>query len=170
MIYIDVGWTGSVSDITNALLTYGYQANTNGIVTLIDPTLKGDIVAITGYKILDNAAYVLIRSTADIVMPNGIIKLGPDLTSTISGVFMSDPNTMPTVISSSSFFSRFTPSETEKVWKLCINAPAIGVGLMQGLAAGQVDLTDTISLKPWMDALVSSNCITSTRQTVILTP
>ena len=167
--YIDAGWTGSPVNIEAALTSYGYQINADNSVALIDPTKVGSIVAVTGYRVLDGIAYILIRSTVQLVLPSGITALGPDHTSAISGVFMSDGTTPPSVIQSLVFFNRFTPTETAAIWAAAVGNPAIGVGLINGLAAGTVNLNSPTVIA-WVGALVSASVITAARQTVVLTP
>lgn len=75
----------------------------------------------------------------------------------------------PTTISSHDFFNRFTDGERAAVWAAAATTPALGVGLVQGLALGQIDLTSDV-LKTWLDALVSAGALTSDRETAILTP
>ncbi len=167
--YVDAGWTGTPSAVTAGLASYGFQANSNGTVTTIDPTLNTvGIIAVTGYAVLDGAAYVLVRSTATVPLPTGVTALGAQLRAAVSGVFMSGTTT-PTVIPAGAFFARFTQTETSAVWAAAQANNAIGVGLMQGLANGQIDLTSPV-LKTWLDGLVTAGVITSARETVILTP
>lgn len=72
-------------------------------------------------------------------------------------------------ISTSAFFARFTQAETLGVSAASNASAAINAGLVQGLAAGSVDLTSPV-LKAWMDGLAQAGAITATRETAILTP
>jgi hypothetical protein len=169
-VYTDAGWTGAPAAVTAALAAYGYQVNNDNSVTVIDPQLNTvGIVAVTGYRVLDEAAYVLTRSTAAVALPAGVTAIGADHTSAISGVFMADGTAPPTTISSLAFFNRFTPAETGAVWAAAVGNPGIGAGLMNGLAAGAVIL-DGAALSAWMNGLVAANVLTQARHDVILTP
>lgn len=167
--YTDAGWTGTPAAISAALAGFGFQVNADNSVTVIDPSKQGAIVAVTGYRVLDGTAYVLIRSTSAIPLPAGVTEAGADHTAAISGVFMSDGTSPPTTIPSIAFFNRFTQAETAAIWQAAVASPAIGVGLMNGLAAGQIDLTSA-AVKTWLDGLVTAGVLTNARETTILTP
>jgi hypothetical protein len=167
--YIDAGWTGTPTALTAALESFGFQINENAAVSVINPTLNTvGIVAVTGYRVLDGIAYLLIRSTNTVPLPDNVSAVSPDHTAVISGVFMSDV-TVQTTISSLAFFSRFTQAETAAIWAAAVANPAIGVGLMNGLASGFIDLTSP-ALELWVDALVAEKSITSDRKSTVLTP
>lgn len=166
--YVDAGWTGTPAAVSAALASFGFQVNTDSTVSTIDPTKAGSVVAVTGYRELDGVAYVLIRSTAVIPLPAGVTAIGTGLTAALSGVFMSGTTT-PTTIPAVAFFNRFTQAETAAIWSAAIANPAIGVGLMNGLAAGSVDLASP-TVKTWLDGLVAAGALTAARETVVLTP
>lgn len=167
--YIDAGWTGTPAAVIAALDSFGYQVNADSSVSLIDPTKVSSIVAIAGYRVLDDVAYVLVRSTASIPLPSGVSTIGPDHTTAISGVFMADGTAPPTVISAAEFFNRLTQAETGAIWAAAVAIPALGVGLMNGLATGSIDLTSPV-LKTWLDGCVAAGAVTAEREIVILTP
>jgi hypothetical protein len=75
----------------------------------------------------------------------------------------------PTTISASAFLARFTQAEQEAVWAACASTPPLGVGLANGLAAGSIDLTSSVT-QAWMVALVAAGAITADREAAILTP
>lgn len=166
--YVDAGWSGTPAAVAAALAGYGYQVNSGNSTTQIDPTKQGSLVGVTGYTVLDGVAYVLVRSTAAIPLPTGVTALGPQTTAAIAGTFMSG-TTNPTSIPSLDFFNRFTPTETTAIWQAAVANPSIGVGLINGLAAGTIDLTSA-TVSTWLAALVTAGVITAARQTVILTP
>lgn len=167
--YTDAGWSGTPAAISAALAGFGYQVNTDATVTVIDPSKAGPIVAVTGYHELDGTAYVLIRTSAAIPLPAGVTAIGPQTTAAISGVFMAGPDAPPSTIPAVEFFNRFTPAETQAVSAIALASPPVFAGLVNGLAAGQLDLTSP-TLQAWMDGLVAAGALTADRKTIILTP
>jgi hypothetical protein len=76
----------------------------------------------------------------------------------------------PTVITTTAFWARFTPSEQTAVQQAAMSNPQIMSEMTFGLMAGQVNLTTGATLQAWMNDLVTAGAITSARMTVILTP
>ena len=166
--YIDTGWSGTPTDIANAVALYGWQI-ANGIAALIDPTKVGTVLGMVAGPLLDGVQYVLVRSSAALPAPTNITVVGPDHTAALAGVFMTDGTAPPTTIPVADFFARFTPTETGAVWVAAQQVPALGVGLMQGLANGAINLTSPV-LAEWMAGLVQASVITQARHDTILTP
>src|SRR5260370_42527907 len=75
----------------------------------------------------------------------------------------------PAGISAPAFFNRFTDAERVAVQTAVNASPQLGVGLINGLAAGQIKLTDPV-VKTWLDGLVTAGALTSAPDTGILTP
>lgn len=75
----------------------------------------------------------------------------------------------PTIIPAGVFFARFTDQERLAVQTACNASAALGVGLVNGLALGQITLNSD-ALKAWLDGLVSFGAITSGRKTELITP
>jgi hypothetical protein len=76
----------------------------------------------------------------------------------------------PTVISTTSFWARFTIAEQTAVQAAAMSSPQIMAEMTFSLMAGQVNLTTGTTLQTWMNDLVTANAITSARMTTILTP
>ena len=166
--YVDTGWSGTPAAIEAGLATYGWQIS-NGIAAVIDPTKQGTIVAVVAGPLLDGVQYALVRSTAAVTLPAGVSAVGPDHTSALAGVFMPDGTQKPSVISAAAFFARFTAAETAAIWAACQAVPALGVGLMQGLANQSINLNDSVT-QAWVNGLAQANALTTTRAAVVLTP
>lgn len=79
------------------------------------------------------------------------------------------PPPKSTVITALGFFGRFTPEERIAVQTATNLIPELGVGLINGLAAGAVDLLGETVIA-WMDGLVRAGALTADRKTEILTP
>jgi hypothetical protein len=75
----------------------------------------------------------------------------------------------PTDIAVSAFFDRFTDAERAAIWPASVANAKLGVGLVQGLASGSVNLIGD-EAKAWLDGLVTAGVITAERATEILTP
>jgi hypothetical protein len=88
--YVDTGWTSDPATLTLALAGFGFAVQPDNTITQTDPTLAGPISALTGYQVLDDQAYVLVRSLVSITPPAGISIAGPQLTRALTGVFMPD--------------------------------------------------------------------------------
>lgn len=71
-------------------------------------------------------------------------------------------------ISALAFFNRFTAEEQVKVMAACSSAPALYVGLINGLASGSVTL-DSEKMNAWLDGMVTAKAITAKRRTEIQT-
>lgn len=92
-LFVDTGWTSDPATLTQALAGFGFEVQPDNTVTQTDPTLAGPIVALAGYQVLDEAAYVLVRALLALPPPAGLSLIGPQLTRAVSGVFMPDTNT-----------------------------------------------------------------------------
>jgi len=90
--YVDTGWTGTPEAIAAGLATFGFTVQPDNTITQADAALAGAIVAVTGYQVLDDTAYVLVRSLASVTLPANLTVAGPQLTRAVAGVFMPDTN------------------------------------------------------------------------------
>lgn len=75
----------------------------------------------------------------------------------------------PTVISAGAFFARFTDAERAAIWPASVANAQLGVGLVNGLANGSVNLLAP-EAQAWLDGLVAAGALTADRATEILTP
>jgi hypothetical protein len=108
----DVGLTGTPAAVAAALTAHGFQINADGTTTLTDPTLNAAGLTIAGYRVLDGAAYILVRTPAAIALPAGLSVVPVGLRGAITGEFEADaPPPPPTVLSVNQFFNRFTSAE-----------------------------------------------------------
>lgn len=75
----------------------------------------------------------------------------------------------PSTITSGAFFLRFTSTEKAAVMAECMTNSTLMLGLVNGLAQGDIDLTGSVT-SSWINALVTAGALTSARATEILTP
>jgi hypothetical protein len=167
---VDVGLTGTPAAVTAALAAHGFQLNPDGTTSLIDPTLNAAGLTVTGYRVLDGVAYVLVRTPAGIAVPAGLTVVGAQQTAAISGVFLWDtPPPPPAVISVNAFFARFTQAERTALLAALPTHAAWGVPLVNAALSPGVDLT-LPATATMVNALVTGGVLTSARAAVILTP
>jgi hypothetical protein len=169
-VNVDVGLTGTPAAVITALAARGFQVNPDGTTSLIDPTLNAAGLTVTGYRVLDGVAYVLVRTPAGISVPAGLTVLGAQQTAAISGVFLWDtPPPPPTVISVNAFFARFTPAEKAALLAALPTHAAWGLPLVNAALSPGVDLT-LPATATMVNALVTGGVLTAARATVVLTP
>lgn len=164
--YYDIRWSGSLANISAALAAQNWTVNADDSVVQAGTSA---IAAIVGGQVftLDGTSYVTLRATSQLALPANITDPGVAHAAALTGVFMSDAP--PSSISSAAFFKRFTDAESAAIWTAAGANPAIGVGLVHGLASGTIDLTDAV-VKAWLDGLVQAGVLTVERQAIILTP
>lgn len=166
----DVGLTGSPAAVQAALAASGFQVNADGSLAVVDPTLNTAGLTVAGYRVLDGAAYVLVRSPGGIPVPAGLTVLGVGVTMAISGAFMPDTSgSPPTVIPAGQFFQRFTQAEKTAMRAALAGRPALAAAIVGAALSDGVDLaapgTSTV-----LDLMVTAGALTAARKATVLVP
>lgn len=167
---VDVGLTGTPAAMATALAARGFQINADGTTSLIDPTLNAAGLTVTGYRVLDGVAYVLVRTPGGIPLPAGLTVVTPEMRAAISGVFLWDtPPQPPTVLAPNVFFSRFRPAERAAILAGLATHAAWPAALVDWALSDGIDLTAPQTVTR-LTALVNGGALTAARATVIDTP
>lgn len=77
--------------------------------------------------------------------------------------------TKPTSIPAGEFLQRFTPAEQLAIQTAALTNAQLFLGLIQGLASGNITLTDPL-VNAWLEGLVGVKALTEARKTAVLTP
>lgn len=165
---VDVGLSGTPAAMASALAAAGFQVNADSTISVIDPTKNTSGLTVTGYRLLDGVAYVLVRTENAIPVPPGLSVVGAALRTALSGTFMSD-EPPPTVISVNAFFQRLTPGEKTAIRSGLATHPTWGPAIVAAAFSDGVDLL-AASTSTMLDALVSGGVLTAPRKATILTP
>jgi hypothetical protein len=166
----DVGLTGSPAAVAAALTAHGFQINADNTTTLTDPALNAAGLTVTGYRVIDGVAYVLVRTPASIPLPAGLSVVPPGLRAAITGEFEAD--TMPpppTVISVNQWFNRFTAAEKTFIRANLATHPAWGTAIVGWALSDGVDLLAPATATA-VDVLIAGGGVAAARKVVILTP
>lgn len=166
----DVGLTGTPAAVQAALAARGLQVNADSSVTTIDPTLNVAGLTVAGYRELDGAAYVLVRTPGGIPLPAGCTVVGPGVVMALCGGFMADTaGSPPTTIPAGAFFTRFTPGEKTAIKAALAGRPALASAIVTAVLSDGVDLT-AAGTGAALDLMVTAGAITAARKLAVLVP